>query len=424
MKKFWVVLIIIVVAILLLYFIPTLILNQKIKQTLISLKNSGFATTIAEIKPKPTDQGRKAAELLTNAYQGLKRETPKGGIDVAGQERDIADSISYEANPALFKKIVNENQKEIDLLLSAAQYPKADFNFKYEDGLAAQIPPPTGNLLNFCCLLRIYAKNLSAEGKTDEALQVLNRTVHLSFILSDNMLFFHLIKAIALTKTLDLIQTTASKGSIAVLESLVDEINKIDVQASLTRATEVEMIMWQYLFSSGKKLQDNTLMSGMLLTPRQRFQLFLTNLAPVKKYVQLKVLNSMKKEIELTKLPYYQTVKDLDVMEATLEQPGGFIDLEKLFIPNLKLFVIRPANLEAKRNITLLGLKTIIAKKQTGKLPKTLNDIVANFPADPFNGNEYVYKPLPDGCLIYSVGKDGTDDSGDGKKDIVWKVKI
>lgn len=118
MKKFWVILIIIIVAILLLYFIPTLILNQKINQTLISLKNSGFATTIAEIKPKPTDQGKKAAELLTNALQGMKSENPKG-VDVAGQERDIADSMNYASNPALFKKIVNENQKEIDLLLAA-----------------------------------------------------------------------------------------------------------------------------------------------------------------------------------------------------------------------------------------------------------------------------------------------------------------
>jgi hypothetical protein len=240
------------------------------------------------------------------------------------------------------------------------------------------------------------------------------------------MLFFHLIKAFALTKTLDLIQTISPKGSVAALESLATEIDQIDFQTSLTQATEAEMIMWQYTFATGKKLQGNILGSGMLLmlTPHQRFLLSLTNLAPVKKYVQLKLLNSMKKEIELTNLPYYQNEKDLDAIEASIKQPGGFIDLEKKFIPNLKLFAIRTANLEAKRNITLLGLKTIIAKKQTGKLPKTLNEIVAKVPADPFNGKEYVYQTLPDGCLIYSVGKDGTDDSGDAKKDIVWKVKI
>jgi hypothetical protein len=423
MKKFWVILIIIIVAILLLYFIPTLILNQKINQTLISLKNSGFATTIAEIKPKPDIAGKKGAKLLTDAYQAMRIDD-KTARNMAAQQHDLADSINFEENPQIFKKIVADNQKVINLLLVAAQYPTADFDFKYEDGLAAQIPPPTGNLPNFCCLLRIYAKNLAAERKTDEALQVLKQATHLSFILSDNMLLFHLIKALALTKTLDLIQTISPKGNIVALESLAAEIDKINVRASLTRATEAEMVMWQYLFSSGKKLQDKTFMSGMLLTPRQRFQLFLTNLAPVKKYVHLKVLNSMKKEIELTKLPYYQTVKDLDAIEAELKKPGGFIDLEKIFIPNLKLFKIRFANLEAKRNITLLGLKTIIYKKQTGKLPKTLNEVIGNFPTDPFNGNEYVYKTLPDGCLIYSVGKDGIDDKGDAKKDIVWKVKI
>jgi len=423
MKKFWVILIIIIIAILLFYFLATLILNQKINQTLISLRNSGFATTIAEIKPKSSAEAKRTAELLTDAYEAMKIED-KTERNIAAQESDIADSIDYEENPALFNKIVTDNTKVINLLLEASKYPYADFGLNYQDGLAAKISQPAIHLNNYCCLLRIYAKNLYGAGKTEEALNVLRKTVNLSFSLIDIMFLFHLVKALALTKTLDLIQTISPKGSVTALESLAAEIAKIDVRSSFTKVNEAEMVMWQYIFSSGKKLQDNVFGSGMLLTPRQRFLLFLANLAPVRKYTQLRLLNLMEKEILLTKLPYYQTEKDWNAMEESIRKSGTFSDLEKIFIPNLKIFVVRTENLEAKRNITLLGLKTIIQKKKTGKLPKTLNEIIGNFPTDPFNGKEYVYQTLPDGYLIYSVGKDGKDDMGDPKNDIVWKIKI
>ena len=132
----------------------------------------------------------------------------------------------------------------------------------------------------------------------------------------------------------------------------------------------------------------------------------------------------MAKQVLLTRLPYYQTEKNWDAFETSMKKPSLFSSLEMLFIPNLKVFVVRTANLEAKRDITLLGLKTLIQKKKTGKLPNTLNNVVAKVPADPFSGNEFLYKTLPDGGLIYSVGRDGTDDAGDAKKDIVWKIKI
>lgn len=423
MKKPWIVIIIISIVICLLYFISNLILNQKINETVLTLKNSGYATKFSEIKPKPDIAGKRAAKLLTDAYQAMKIDD-KTARNMAAQQHDLADSINYEENPQIFKKIVADNQKVINLLLAAAQYPTADFDFKYEDGLAAQIPTPVGNLHNFCRLLRIYTKNLVGEGKPDEALNVLRLDAKLSFILSDHVLLFHLIKALALDKTLDLIQKFSNQGGINELESLATTIDEINVRASFTRATEAEMVMWQYIFSGGKKLEDNVFGSGMLLTPRQRFLLFLAKLSPVKKYTQLRLLNLMKKEILLTRLPYYQAEKDWNALEESIKKPGAFSSLEVLFIPNLKLIVIRTEHLEAKRNITLLGLKTIIRKKQTGKLPKTLNEIVGKVPVDPFSGKDYVYQSLPDGCLIYSVGRDGTDDKGDAKKDIVWKVKI
>jgi hypothetical protein len=215
-----------------------------------------------------------------------------------------------------------------------------------------------------------------------------------------------------------LIQTISPKGNIATLESLAAQIDKIPVRSSFTKAAEAEMIMWQNAFSTSKKLQDNIFVSGMLLTPKQRFMLFLSNFSPIKKYAQLRLLKFMKKEIGLTRLAYFETEKDWNTLEE-IKKPGTFGDLDRMFIPNIKLIVIRTENLEAKRNITYLGLKTMIYKKRTGKIPKTLDEVVAKVPVDLFSGKKYFYQKLPDGFLLYSVGKDGKDDMGDSKTDIV-----
>jgi hypothetical protein len=63
-------------------------------------------------------------------------------------------------------------------------------------------------------------------------------------------------------------------------------------------------------------------------------------------------------------------------------------------------------------------------KKQTGKLPATLADIASDAPVDRFSGKPYVYKVLPDGFVVYSVGPDGKDDNGSMPDDLAFRVKL
>jgi hypothetical protein len=118
MKKIWIVEIIIIIVIFLLYFISTSILNQKINETILFLKSYGYATTLTEIKPKSTVEGKRAAKLLTNAYQEMRIED-KAERNIAAQQSAVADSINYKENPQLFKKFIADNTKAIDLLLEA-----------------------------------------------------------------------------------------------------------------------------------------------------------------------------------------------------------------------------------------------------------------------------------------------------------------
>jgi hypothetical protein len=51
-----------------------------------------------------------------------------------------------------------------------------------------------------------------------------------------------------------------------------------------------------------------------------------------------------------------------------------------------------------------------------GNWPQSLTqltpDLVAVVPTDPFNGDPLLYRRLPNGVVIYSVGKDGEDNGG------------
>jgi hypothetical protein len=77
--------------------------------------------------------------------------------------------------------------------------------------------------------------------------------------------------------------------------------------------------------------------------------------------------------------------------------------------------------------VGLLGLKAINYKKEHGAFPRDLSVLGAQDLVDPCTGKPLVYRPEPNGFLLYSAGPDLTDDGGaeydnkTKKGDIVWR---
>ena len=62
-------------------------------------------------------------------------------------------------------------------------------------------------------------------------------------------------------------------------------------------------------------------------------------------------------------------------------------------------------------------------KTRSGGFPRTLSDLQEEgleIPKDPLTGKDYVYRPRGNVFILYSVGIDGVDNGGDGKKDVVF----
>ena len=58
-----------------------------------------------------------------------------------------------------------------------------------------------------------------------------------------------------------------------------------------------------------------------------------------------------------------------------------------------------------------------------GQVPASLDVFAPDAPMDRFSGEPYLYRVLPDGFTVYSVGVNGQDDGGTSPGDLVFRVK-
>lgn len=89
----------------------------------------------------------------------------------------------------------------------------------------------------------------------------------------------------------------------------------------------------------------------------------------------------------------------------------------------------------ARTDAQIAGLECVLAirafHQRTGRYPHTLDEIVRQnlqkLPLDPFSSKPLMYRPTPDGFLLYSIGPDLKDDQGVAKHpngeaadDVLW----
>jgi len=76
-------------------------------------------------------------------------------------------------------------------------------------------------------------------------------------------------------------------------------------------------------------------------------------------------------------------------------------------------------NIEATRRLALTALDMLVARARDGAMPAR---IPAENATDPFSGTAFHWDPLRQ--ILWSVGRDGIDDGGDRKKDLVMRLGL
>jgi hypothetical protein len=113
---------------------------------------------------------------------------------------------------------------------------------------------------------------------------------------------------------------------------------------------------------------------------------------------------------------------------SLLRMPGLFA-MTKAAVSSAQGLRMNLTHVDSAAVVARLGLAAINYKKEHGAFPRDLQALGAQDLVDPFTRKPLVYRPEPDGFLLYSLGPDLTDDGGLGydykekKGDIVWRYE-
>ena len=126
--------------------------------------------------------------------------------------------------------------------------------------------------------------------------------------------------------------------------------------------------------------------------------------------------------------PYHEAAPELERMGVDIENLPRTCVLSRILLPALTRACQAQARHEAMLDLLQLGILVEEYKTRDGSYPATLDaiaeEIGGSVPVDTFTGEGYRYRPSGDGFLLYSVGRNCTDDGGahDFKEgDIVWR---
>jgi hypothetical protein len=116
---------------------------------------------------------------------------------------------------------------------------------------------------------------------------------------------------------------------------------------------------------------------------------------------------------EVSRLPEEQRSAAAALQKSRIQ---GLTPLGRLYLIPLERLVEADLRSMALLRCSVVALRAEQYRRKTGHWPAALSDLAADFPnglpTDPFDGNPMRLKRLPDGLVIYSVGRDRTDDGG------------
>jgi hypothetical protein len=343
--------------------------------------------TVEELDPAFHAGSESTAKVYIKAAAMLTKD------DIATLER--LDSLGWQNDPA-GAAFLKDKAALSDLVAQASVMPPADFGMNPRDGLGAKIVPILRQYQGFRMLLRLEARELAAGGKADSALKALEVSTRLAHTFAEPVFIYHLVSMLGMDSVFSCAAQIAPKAGVP------------EFQADVVMA-HVGIRAGQWVATEGASKLAVALVRVLM---------------PVRSYAAAGYMERVRRQLDVQPKPWYEGRTKLVALDSSIQGKGFMDRVAGLYTVNMSAFYGRSERATAWRDIAVLGLKALVMKKQTGKLPATLADIASDAPVDRFSGKPYVYKVLPDGFVVYSVGPDGKDDNGSMPDDLAFRVKL
>jgi hypothetical protein len=128
------------------------------------------------------------------------------------------------------------------------------------------------------------------------------------------------------------------------------------------------------------------------------------------------MLSLMNEQIEIAQKPLHEQIEADRALDAKVRELAPSKRLVRMLLPATTKVsdASRRHHAALRCQIALLAAERY--RRAEGKWPESLDQLRPRFlsevPLDPFDGKPVRYKRLDDGVIVYSVGSDGTDNSG------------
>ena len=378
--------------------------------------------------PKPRRDGpdagplwRAATELWKDAERSLD-EFPADTLDEyqlkMGAIRRGAHEPAPETALARLRALITEQQRILALLREAADRPGYTSVLKYDDGPAMELPSfvESRHMAHFT---RLAAECAIVDGDVAGALEHWTAlrglcrwfTIELTLVsrlvgtVLENELHDSLVRALDTARFSDeelvrarTLIATPIKGEERLLESLNAELIYFGMTVMNAILDGEEMAFYP---------------GGIPAMGLPRLVLKADKLA------YLKVLRWQFVQIR-------RAFRERDFVFSPARAPW-YASLTNLMVASVSNLSAKFVEAEARRLLTLYAIELRRYKLAKGAYPEVIREMAYvtsgadNMPFDPFTGKELIYRKKGDGFVLYSVGKDRTDNGGttDEEQDIV-----
>jgi hypothetical protein len=416
--------------------------NMAVRREKAALEAAGFPMRAEQVIPAAIPEEDNAAPLYNAAVKALK-DMPFEGENVDGvASSNLFDQLGQTAVAVRKNPDDGEVTKNFETLVRdprvteflsgierASALPGYRREKDYSKGPEMSLPY-LGDNLRVSQILAALALQQMRQGNTAAAW----RTIEISFRFADTLRDEPLLISQLVRTTQQGIAIKAMKDAAAmsapsedVSQALQKQLSLIDGESTAALALNGERILfgeWTFSQSPASLGKFMRKMSPWREVPFPYFSaltsvVFGPLLQPWENAAFLQASRAMLGRGD-------KAIPENGSSSSLLSMPGLFA-MTKAAVSSVQGLRMNLTHVDSAAVVARLGLAAINYKKEHGAFPRDLQALGAQDLVDPFTGKPLVYRPEPDGFLLYSLGPDATDDNGDKfdhkkqKGDIVWR---
>ena len=406
--------------------------NRSLQQAYDALQADGRPMRLAEIIPPPVPEPENAALLYQAGILLLKAEGAEEQ-NLFKQLDDLASKVLDEPSTRVeqqFRKLADNNavSNAMQLVEQATTRPHYRQDLDYSQGAALLLPHLT-DMRTITRILCASAQIQSSDGDHNRAWNTAIVAMRVANALEkEPLLISQLVRLAQFRQAADTMQSLAeasppSEEQEAEIRALLRPFD--DIAPYLLALDGERLALGEWAFGlPPSQLRQNALI-GESSSPLA--VALLTSVRPLFRYDHAAYLRVMHAVTRNAEQPY--SAEDPMLAETLLNEVPRYCVFTRMLTPAISRVKTRVTIARAQSRILRTGLSVLSYRREHGVFPETLNEAGIEQFTDPFSQRALIYRPMPTGFLVYSVGANMADDGGttpakeddQHSGDVVWR---